>query len=370
MPRVRLYHPSVPRLPHIGISLGDPGGIGPEVIAKALADPLLRAAARFTIYGCRAPLARAIARGGLPLDPASLAVIELSTADAAPPAAPTAAGGDLSFRAVEAAIAHALLPPSDPLHIDALATAPISKEAWSIAGHGRYPGHTELLAERCGASRAAMLLYAPHSGDSLAPRRIGFPDGPHTTSALTVILATVHIPLRGVPAALTEQRVFDAIDLGHHALRRLGIPAPRIAVCGLNPHAGEGGLLGDEEAQTIAPAIARAVAAGLDARGPFPADTIFAQALQTPATPHAPARPALFDLVVAMYHDQGLIPVKLLARDQTVNVTVGLPIIRTSPDHGTAFDIAGTNAADPGSMVAAMGLAIRLARSEPATQAR
>jgi 4-hydroxythreonine-4-phosphate dehydrogenase len=163
---------------------------------------------------------------------------------------------------------------------------------------------------------------------------------------LRVVLATVHLPLMDIRNALTIGRVFDAIDLGVEGCRQVGIERPRVAVCGLNPHAGEGGLLGDEEERLIRPAIGHAVEAGMDVKGPFPADTVFGAAVA-----------GRFDLVVAMYHDQGLIPVKLIARDETVNMTVGLPIVRTSPDHGTAFDIAGKGIADAGSMKASLLLA-------------
>lgn len=168
---------------------------------------------------------------------------------------------------------------------------------------------------------------------------------------LKVVLATVHLPLMDIRNVLTIGRVFDPIDLGHQACLTLGIEDPRIAVCGLNPHAGEGGLLGDEEERIIRPAVDMARRAGINASGPWPADTIFADALH-----------GRFDLVVAMYHDQGLIPLKLLERGSAANWTIGPPVVRTSPDHGTAFDIAGTNQADPGSMHAAIDLAIRLAQ--------
>jgi 4-phospho-D-threonate 3-dehydrogenase / 4-phospho-D-erythronate 3-dehydrogenase len=238
--------------------------------------------------------------------------------------------GELSYRLVEDAVAAAKRPVGDPLRVDAIVTGPISKQAWKLAGHGQFPGHTELLAARFGGKRHGMMFVSP---------------------VLRVILATAHIPLMDIRNALTIGKVFDAIDLGHQACLRLGIPRPRIAVCGLNPHAGEGGMLGDEDQRLIEPAIRAAVEGGMDARGPFPADTIFNAAVK-----------GEFDLVVAMYHDQGLIPLKLLARDSAVNVTVGLPVIRTSPDHGTAFDIAGRNKADPGSMRAAIELAISMAR--------
>ncbi len=240
----------------------------------------------------------------------------------------SAAGGGLSFQWVEDAIADARRSASDPLCADAIVTAPISKEAWALAGHAEFPGHTELLAARFNAPRAAMMFEA---------------------GVLRVVLVTTHIPLAEVPGAITTERVLETIQLGHDACVRLGVARPRIAVCGLNPHAGEAGLLGHDEGRAITPAIERARASGLDCAGPFPGGTVFNAAIKK-----------RYDLVVAMYHDQGLIPVKLLAFDSAVNITLGLPTVRTSPDHGTAYDIAGRNLADPGSMGAAIDLACRL----------
>ncbi|MBL8745635.1 MAG: 4-hydroxythreonine-4-phosphate dehydrogenase PdxA, partial [Phycisphaerae bacterium] len=239
-------------------------------------------------------------------------------------------GGEASFRFLEHAVDATLRAHDDPLRPVAIVTAPISKEAWALAGHRKFPGHTELLAARYGAGRVRMMFVAP---------------------TLRVMLVTTHVPLADVPRIITIDRVFDTIELAHESCVRLGIPRPRIAVCGVNPHAGEAGLLGDDEARAIAPAIARARARGVDASGPWPGDTIFNAALN-----------GRYDIVVAMYHDQGLIPVKLLAFDRAVNYSAGLPVVRTSPDHGTAFDIAGKNLADPGSMRAAIELAVRLVR--------
>jgi 4-hydroxythreonine-4-phosphate dehydrogenase len=246
----------------------------------------------------------------------------------------TRSGGELSFRFVEDAIAQALTPREHPLHADAIVTAPINKAAWAKAGHKRFHGHTELLAERCKSERFGMMFHA-NAGEN--------------AHALNVILASAHVPLMDVRNVLTIGKVVETIDLGHQACKALGIRHPRVAVCGLNPHAGEGGILGDEEERIIAPAIRISKENGIDATGPHPGDTVF-----------IPAMHGRYDLVVAMYHDQGLIPLKLLARDRAVNMTVGLPIIRTSPDHGTAFDIAGSNTADPGSMRSAIDLALKL----------
>jgi 4-hydroxythreonine-4-phosphate dehydrogenase len=212
---------------------------------------------------------------------------------------------------------------------DAVVTAPIAKESWKLAGF-HFPGHTELFAARTGSRRYNMM----------------FTGGP-----LRVVLATVHIPLMGLWGRLNIGAVFQPIELIHQTLVEwFDIPKPKIAVCGLNPHASENGQFGDEEERIISPAILMAKDQGIDVSGPYPPDTIFIK-----------AKTGAYDAVVAMYHDQGLIPVKLLAFDQAVNCTIGLPIIRTSPDHGTAFDIVGKNRANPGSMRCAIELAIDLA---------
>jgi 4-hydroxythreonine-4-phosphate dehydrogenase len=216
--------------------------------------------------------------------------------------------------------------------VDGVATAPINKEALRLAGLP-WSGHTDLLAHLTGAEHVAMMFYS---------------------DALRVVLATVHLALAEVPRALTPSRLEATIELTSRDLPRFGIERPRIAVAGLNPHAGEHGLFGREEEDVIGPAIAACRRRGIDVAGPFPADTLFVRAVR-----------GEFDVVVACYHDQGLIPVKLVAFGQAVNVTLGLPIIRTSVDHGTAFDIAGQGLADPGSMCAAVKLAARLAAGRP-----
>lgn len=340
--------------PTIAVSMGDPAGIGPEVVVKALADPALRRTARFVILGAADAMNEAarlaaiepywwrVRRGAGLIDTATVHdVVLLDDPDAAGitpgslraarrEPAPARESGALSFRWVDDAISAAAGRHSEQLAADAIVTAPISKEAWAMAGHARWPGHTELLAERLNARRTRMMFFSP---------------------SLRVVLVTAHVPLMEIRNILTIGRISDTIDLGAEGCRMVGVESPRIAVCGLNPHAGEAGLLGDEEQRLIAPAIRAAVDAGIDARGPFPGDTIF----------RAAARGS-YDLVVAMYHDQGLIPVKLTAFESAVNATIGLPTIRTSPDHGTAFDIAGLNRADPGSMRAALDLAVTMAR--------
>ncbi len=330
--------------PLVGISMGEPLGIGPEVVVKALSEASLRARARFVVYGDNELMLAAADAAGLPAN-----WFRTSTEHARDEAAvlgdftvidyaihgtlggvrePSRAGGLASKVFVEDAIADALRPQGDSRRIDALVTAPISKESWALAGF-RWPGHTELLAARTKAKVQAMAFVSPR---------------------LKVVLATTHIALMEIRNVLTIGRVHDPIVLGHELCLRLGVRTPRIAVCGLNPHAGENGMFGDEEARLIQPAIDMARAAGIDAHGPFPGDTIFIDAAA-----------GKWDLVVAMYHDQGLIPVKLLGWDKAVNVTLGLPIVRTSPDHGTAFGIAGRNTASEGSMRAAIELAIDLA---------
>jgi 4-hydroxythreonine-4-phosphate dehydrogenase len=338
----------------LAVSMGDPGGIGPEVVVKALADRELRKSARWRIFGLARSLDQAAQVSGIepywwkaehdsPVMDTTL-VHDVVVHDYARhagsgefPARADRLAGELSFRFVDDAIGACRRPEGDPLRCAGVVTAPINKAAWALAGHGRYPGHTELFAERFKAKRSAMMFHAP---------------------MLNVILVTTHLPLMDIRNVLTIGRVFDAIDLGNDTCRKLGVARPRIAVCGLNPHAGEEGLLGDEEQRLIGPAIRLARDQGIDCRGPFPGDTIFNAAVRGD-----------FDLVVAMYHDQGLIPVKLLARDEAVNFTVGLPSVRTSPDHGTAFDIAWKNKADPGSMRSAMRLAVRLASAGPSAEA-
>jgi 4-hydroxythreonine-4-phosphate dehydrogenase len=337
--------PSPARRPVIGITMGEPAGIGPEVVVKALADPEIRKLARFVIFGMNELLAYAadlseiepfwwrlqhdspradfdLVHDVVVLDYDELSLLTQSNHR------PTRQGGQASLKFIDDAIACALRPPGTAGRIDAIVTAPICKESWKLAGCN-FPGHTELFAHRTKSKRVAMFFAAPK---------------------LNVVLATVHLPLMEIRNVLTIGCVYDPIDLGNQACIKLGIKKPRIAVCGLNPHASENGQFGDEEERIIAPAILAAQQAGIDAKGPFPGDTIFIDA--------AAGR---YDLVVAMYHDQGLIPVKLLGWEDAVNVTLGLPIIRTSPDHGTAFNIVGQNKASPSSMKAAIRMAARMA---------
>lgn len=285
------------RRPRIALTVGDPAGIGPEIAAKAAAHPRVLAACEPILFG---PPATAAFRPG-----------ELS-------AEAGRAAYEIIVRAVGAAMAG---------DVDGVATAPVNKEAFKLAGLP-WAGHTDLLAHLTGAPHVAMMFHS---------------------DVLRVVLATVHIPLSAVPAAITRASMAATIRLVSRELPRFGVASPRIAVAGLNPHAGEHGLFGTEERDAIEPAVAACRAEGIEVSGPFPGDTVFLR-----------ARRGEFDVVVACYHDQGLIPVKLLAFGQAVNVTIGLPIVRTSVDHGTAFDIAGKGIADPGSMVAAVLLAAQL----------
>jgi 4-hydroxythreonine-4-phosphate dehydrogenase len=240
--------------------------------------------------------------------------------------------GELSVdagRAAYKAIAHAV---EDARlgRVDAIATAPINKEAWALAGIP-WRGHTDLLAALTNTPRCAMMFYAEE---------------------LRVVLATVHVALKHVPSLLSRELIDYIINLTAEEMPRFGYPRPRLALAGLNPHAGEHGVIGDEDETVLRPGVEAAKQRGIDISGPWPGDTVFARAAR-----------GEFDVVIACYHDQGLIPVKLLAFGKAVNVTLGLPIVRTSVDHGTAFDIAGKGIADPSSLVEAVRLAAKLARS-------
>jgi 4-hydroxythreonine-4-phosphate dehydrogenase len=327
------------RLP-IAITMGDACGIGPEIVLKACAD--LAGAADpppLVVYGDPALLARQAAALGLPLDIDRVDDRDPVRADAAtrppwrvPVVACSGLPADLPCGRVDARAGRAAY---DSIvsaaraalagRVAAVVTAPIHKEAIAAAGV-RLPGHTEILAEVAGTPGVRMML---------------------ANDELRTVLVTIHVPLRAAIAAITREAVRDTIVIADAGLRRLGVARPRIAVAGLNPHAGEGGLMGSEEIELIAPAIADARALGIDASGPWPGDTVFMRARGMKE----------FDLVVAMYHDQGLIPVKYLGIDTGVNVTLGLPFVRTSVDHGTAFDIAGRGVADHRSLLAAIRMA-------------
>jgi 4-hydroxythreonine-4-phosphate dehydrogenase len=284
--------------PRIALTMGDPAGIGPEIARKACEDCRVLDACEPVLYG--------------------------------PPATDRFVAGELSAEAGRAAYEAICAAVRDAQAgvVDGIATAPVNKLAFARAGLP-WKGHTDLLGHLTGSSRVAMMFWS---------------------EPLKVVLATVHIPLADVPRMLTADVVDQVIDLTARELPRFGVPRPRLAVAGLNPHAGEEGLLGTEDRDVIGPAVERARGRGVNVEGPFPGDTVFVRAAR-----------GSFDAVIACYHDQGLIPVKLLAFGQAVNVTLGLPIIRTSVDHGTAFDIAGKGTADPSSMIEATLLAARLA---------
>ena len=324
--------------PRIAITMGDAAGVGPEVIMKALADPEVYALCRPLVVGDARRLARAgeivdtrltVRAIATPRDarfePGIVDCMDLALVpEDAPFGKLSAACGEAAYRFIERGVALALAG-----EVDALCTAPINKEALNAAGH-RFPGHTELLAQLTGTPEVSLMLMAP---------------------GLRVIHVTTHIGLLDAVERIDAGLVERTIARGRDLLRRAGTREPRIAVCGINPHAGEGGLFGrGEEEAKIAPAIRACRARGWQIDGPLPADTLFYR-----------ARKGDFDLVVAMYHDQGHGPVKAVAFDTGVNITAGLPVLRTSVDHGTAFDIAGTGRADERSMLAALRQAAALA---------
>jgi 4-hydroxythreonine-4-phosphate dehydrogenase len=322
----------------LAITMGDPAGVGPEIVLKTLRHTDVYRRCRPLVLGDRRILERAapwIGSPGLDFDavdhpaagrytPGVITLLDL--ANAPPGACPTGqvsaaagrAAAEYVFRACDLAMAGA---------VDAVVTAPLNKAAMNLAGFA-YAGHTELLAERTGAREVSMLLVGPK---------------------LRVVHVSTHVALAEAIRRVTRARVETVIDLAHASCLALGIPAPRIAVAGLNPHAGEGGLFGDQEEREIQPAVRAARARGLNVSDPQPPDTVFLRAVK-----------GEFDVVVAMYHDQGHIPMKLLAFDSGVNVSIGLPIIRTSVDHGTAFDIAGSGQAREDSLLAAIDVALQM----------
>lgn len=333
--------PSLKQLP-IAITMGDPCGIGPEIIAKLYADvaplpPTL-------VLGDAGFIKRAIRFLALPLKmslidspeefqvtPDTINVISLSRLpEDLPLGQLDARAGKAAFDYIRAGIDLAL-----QKRIRAIVTAPINKEALRLADI-HYPGHTEILADFSGTKDFAMMLM---------------------NNDLRVILVTIHVSLREAIEQLTIESELRTIRLAHGAMTQLGIPQPRVAVAGLNPHAGEHGLFGTEDDAIIRPAIQQAQAEGIEASGPWPGDTIFMH-----------ARQGRFDIVVAQYHDQGLIPVKYLGVDEGVNITVGLPFVRTSVDHGTAFDIVGTGKASHASLRVAVEQAALLAQSPSESQ--
>ncbi|HJQ80289.1 MAG TPA: 4-hydroxythreonine-4-phosphate dehydrogenase PdxA [Lacipirellulaceae bacterium] len=395
---------SAPAKPILAVTMGDPAGIGPEVIVGAWNDSRIHEQAQPFVVGHAEILRRAVRMLGCDLtvveieSPESLRQAR-STADTlpcikacsdevldVPPGQVDARAGEAAYQAVRASAEMALAK-----QVDGIVTAPLSKAALHAAGH-HYPGHTELLAEICGAREFAMMLYlggewgagsgeqGAGSGEQGAGSKQldiagaerdvlrteysvlstasshpapGIPR-PASSVGLGVVHVTLHQALRSVFADLTPDAIESKCRLADSAMRRLGVTEPRIGVCALNPHAGEDGLFGDEEQTVIRPAVEAARRAGLKVSGPFPADTLMMR-----------ARDGEFDAVVAMYHDQGHIALKLLGMHSAVNITLGLPIVRTSVAHGTAFDRAWQGTARGEGMVAAIGTAARLTKSLP-----
>ncbi|MBE9068533.1 4-hydroxythreonine-4-phosphate dehydrogenase PdxA [Leptolyngbya cf. ectocarpi LEGE 11479] len=323
------------------VTMGDMAGIGPEVVLKAL-SLIPETSAQITLVGNQQQLIHTSQRLQLPLGDYTMIDVPLNAEQTIQLGQGNASSGDLSFRSLQTAI-NACLQDSGTAY-DGIVTAPIAKSAWLAAGH-HYPGQTELLAEMAGVDRFGMLFVAR---------------SPSTQWTLRTLLATTHIPLRQVPEALTPEVMTLKLELLLECLAQdFGVQQPRVAIAGLNPHSGEQGQLGREEVDWLIPWLQhqrqRFPHATFD--GPVPPDTLWV----TPAKAwHEPKRQAHHGYL-ALYHDQGLIPVKMLAFDQAVNTTIGLPFIRTSPDHGTAFDIAGQGIARPDSMIAAIQLAIDLA---------
>lgn len=340
-------HNSISEQMVIGVTMGDAAGIGPEIIVKALADPAVRRAAKFIIFGMNEQLCYAADRAEIEpfwgrhqhekisRDYPYKVVVADYDEYSVPPwiRGPSRLAGEASIRFCLDAIDAA----RDGI-IDAVVTGPISKTSWKLAG-ADWPGHTEMVAHRCKSARKVMM----------------FVSGP-----LKLALATIHVPLFEVRHKFTIGCVFEPIDLLNDALKEyFGLENPKIGVAALNPHAGENGQFGDEEQRIISPAILLAQEQGINCCGPFPADTLFLQASR-----------GEFDGVVAMYHDQGMIAVKLLDFENAVNVTIGIPIIRTGPAHGTAFDIASKNLANPASMKAAITTAVQMATTKKNVELR
>lgn len=325
--------------PIVAVTMGDPAGVGPEVVLKALAHPAIRRACRPLVLGDWGILRRTQRKLSSDVELTACEpgqawsridgtpVLSLSSLSAAQcrPGRPSSACGDAVYRYITEAAKLALSG-----SVDAIATAPINKKVLQLAGH-RYPGHTELLAELSGTPEVRMMLLG---------------------SKLKVVLVTVHLPLMKVGRALTSQKIRVTLELADRALRKyFGRTRPRLALAALNPHAGEEGIFGHEEKKIIFPAAREAKRRGIRVFGPLPADSLFYQAARGD-----------YDAVICMYHDQALIPLKLLHFIGGVALTLGLPFVRTSVDHGTAYDIAGKNKADATSMKEAILLAARLAR--------
>ncbi len=328
--------------PRIAITAGDAAGIGPEIIVKMFLNQYIYKYADIFVIGDLFPMLSAQRRISkkiaikpvldikkLSRDKGIINLLDLKIlkSNDVVLGRAQAKAGKASFFYIQKAISLAM-----QKKIDAIVTAPINKHSLHMAGI-KYPGHTEILAKFTKTKKYAMMLLSDE---------------------LKVVLVTIHEAIKNVPGLITRKAVFDTIKLTHDSLRRdFGIAKPRIAVVGLNPHAGESGAFGNEEARIITPAIKHAQKAGINAEGPFPPDTIF----------HKVVKYKIHDAVIAMYHDQGLIPLKLTGFENGVNVTLGLPIVRTSPDHGTAYDIAGTGKAGESSILSALKVAIEIAQN-------
>jgi 4-hydroxythreonine-4-phosphate dehydrogenase len=318
-------------LPRIALTIGDPSGIGPEIVLKALADPQLEPIARWVVVGDASVMARVAQIAGTEFSAELIDVGAMRDVD-------DFSFGKLDARYGNAALEYVRIATEMCLRgeADAMVTAPLNKEAVTAGGRA-FSGHTEYIAELCGAVESSMLL---------------------SSDKLSTVHVTTHVPLRAA-CELTTDRILRTIQLGNDAMILLGFEHPRIAVCGLNPHAGEHGLFGDEDQRAIAPAVEAALRQGIVCSGPHAGDTVFLQASR-----------GAYDLVVAMYHDQGHIPMKLIDFEGTVNISLGIPIIRTSVDHGTAFDIAGKNRADARSLRQAMRVAVRMAGTSSGKRCR
>lgn len=310
--------------PVIALTMGDPAGVGPELCLRMLADPSVLACCTPIIFGDARLLQRVANATGLPFPGrAAFRDIPCHGMDSVQPGTLAPACGAAAYRCIEAAIQDAMAG-----QVKAIMTAPLNKESLHLAGVP-YPGHTEMLTHLTGAKRTCMMLSSEH---------------------ITTSLVTTHTPFASVPGKLSVSAILDTIRLTAETMRRLRRHEPRLIVCALNPHAGEHGLFGDEEARFIVPAVTQARQEGLNIEGPLPPDTAFLPDRLSSTTAH-----------ICMYHDQGLIPFKMLAFETGVNITLGLPITRTSPDHGTAFDIAWTGRANPTSMRHAILYAVKLA---------
>lgn len=310
------------RKPRVAVTMGDPNGIGPEVCVRAFYDGFFDEVCDIVFVGS----AGVIEKANVEFGKGSVLRVDDPTdfgAEDVKPGVMSEEAGSAAVCCIEKAVDMALSG-----EVDAIVTAPISKKSIHMSG-SRYPGHTEMIRDLTGSDEAVMLFEG---------------------TRFRVVPVTVHVPLRDVPDLITEQSVYSTVSISAGELKkRFGVENPKIVVCGLNPHAGEDGAFGDEEKKRIIPALERARTEGISVEGPLPADTLFYEALR-----------GRWDLVVAMYHDQGFAPFKMLSFDTGVNVTLGLPILRTSPDHGTAFDIAWKGAARPESMIQAIKVAIEI----------